>query len=198
MFPTLPNDVSLLIACKSCPLHGLARLMRVSRAWRDTLAKHVARITSTDVFYERLLEQLAYFKGFHYHAIATGWEEMKLRQQLQNENGPRFASLCLLLGRHHELEGKLRVSITIPLMGKLRSVFVNVFTKRGVMRSLITWMRQSIAIAKLDKERPIEVKRLKEKREAAEANEARLESIDRRRGESVEKKRKLGERLGIE
>jgi len=202
MFPTLPNDVSLIIACASGPLWSLANLMRVSRAWRATLAAHVARVTDTAVFYERLRGRMRSCLNDCKPADTTVFVSISLRTVLQEESAPRFASLALFLERYadafadrHRSEGGRFRSLCV-LLDRLNEAFVASFTRRGVMRNFITMLRHERRINQLDELRDEKVARVERKRRLLQNSEAALKSADKRRRELTEKKRKLEEKLG--
>ena len=197
MLPTLPNDVSLLIMGMTGPHARWARLFRVSRTWHSVLAQHVARTIRTGEFHTHLSTHLRNLNGCSGVSVAH-LDAARVRDQLQEEDVGRFASLCLLLEDYEEHSKMTRRSLHVAHMYKAKVVFAKVFAKRGVLRALITWLRHARRIENLDGERPVIVARAESKRAMLERCESRLETIDEQRKHLVEKKRKLEERLGIE
>jgi hypothetical protein len=197
MFPTLPNDVSLLIVSKTGPLYEWARFSRISRAWRNALAAHVARITPSDEFYKRLVYQL---RLFNLCGLATcdHLQKVKLREQLQQESITRFASICMLLDKYETLLKKQRPYVNFPLMGRLHKAFKRTFTKRGALRTVITWLRHERRLSVIGVDRPLLVALIGRKRAGLEKSEQRLAAMDTRRGDLTQKKRKIEEKLGLE
>lgn len=198
MFPTttLPTDVCHLILSKiQVPLWQLARLLRVSRAWRDTLATYVARATPTETFYAHLVMQLALLGGCHIRGVMPKLEACALRKQLEEESAQRFASLAMLMSRFAKAEDK---RYHVPVCVKLHKAFVATFSKRGPLRAFITWLRHETTVVKLDERRPNAVLNVDDKRRAHENSIKALEAADEKREAVAKKKRKLEERLGMD
>lgn len=200
MLPTLPNDVSLLIARATGPLWSLGRLMRVSRAWRATLAAYVARLTDSATFYIRLRSRMVSCLNDCYPEDTAAFESVSLRNLLLEESVPRFASLALLLERYEfawAARPRLGLHAWNPLAHRMNDAFVSVFTKRGVMRTFITLLRHDTHIRKLENRRSDAVDLVERKRSALAKSEAALEAADKRKDELVEKKRRKLEELGV-